>query len=72
MRSNVWPRESLVEWYAWVEKKQSMESQQRHVFPSSLLGAQCGGNLKHFPATSPSDVRPIITLTPNPFTVVSY
>lgn len=40
-----------------------MESQQ------ALLGAQCGGSLKHFPA---SDIRQIITLALNPFVVVTY
>lgn len=34
-----------------------MEFQQRQTFPTSLLCAQRGGNLKRSPAASPSDVR---------------
>ena len=39
-----------------------MEFQRRQAFPTSLLRAQRGGNLRRFPAASPSDVRLITNL----------
>lgn len=61
----VWPCRSLAGWYAWVVNKQSTKSQQRLTFPTSLLSAECAGNLQQ------SDVTPNITAILSPFIRVS-
>ncbi|CAB1439004.1 unnamed protein product [Pleuronectes platessa] len=46
---------SLVRRYAWGVEKQSMESQQKPMCPTSLSRSRCGGDLHHIPAPPPSN-----------------